>query len=397
VAVLLMLGAWCGATTSAYAESSVVGQWRFDEGSGQRAIDDGVLGLDGRLGFTDGPDSADPERIAGLAGGGLHFDGRTFVRLPSAGELAPRTLTVEAVVRAGTSPGQYRYVVSHGAERCIAASYGLYTGRDGGLAFYVFDGRAFQISAAAAPTDVWNGAWHHVAGVFDGRAVRLYVDGRPVGDPYPAPLTIAYALTSFDSYFGTYQGTCARPLRGDIDLVRLWSGPLSADYIAGLADVATTPSQPVAPPPQQPAPETVPIAPESAADASAPGSRPGLTPIAAGTSVLATIAAADGRTFVSAPGAPPRSCVVAPSVRRLRTGRLTVVTVRVAVRGKPFARAKLLATHGRNRRLATATTASNGRARLRLRPHGRSKIQVVVVGRRDCASIALTVLKPRRR
>src|SRR4051812_2097328 len=225
-ALMLMVLAWLGATTPARAASSVLGQWRFDETDGQRAIDDGSFGLDGRLGSTDGTDAADPARIAGRSGGALRFDGRTLVRLPPATELAPRTLTLETVVRAGASPGPYRYVVSHGAEGCIAASYGLYTARDGGIAFYVFDGRSFQLSATAALADVWNGAWHHVAGVFDGAALRLYVDGRPVGDPHPAPLVIAYGLTSFDSYFGTYQGSCARPFTGDLDLVRLWNGPL---------------------------------------------------------------------------------------------------------------------------------------------------------------------------
>jgi hypothetical protein len=393
----MILAAWLAVAPSAFADSSVVGQWRFDEGSGQRAIDDGPFALDGRLGSTDGADAADPERIAGLAGGALKFDGRTFVRLPPAAELAQQTLALEAVVRAGESPGRFRYVVSHGAEGCIAGSYGLYTGEDGGLAFYVFDGRQYQISAAAAPADVWNGGWHHVAGVFDGGALRLYVDGRPVGAPYPAPLTIAYGLTSSDSFFGTYQGTCVLPLTGDVDLVRLWNGPLSPDYVAALSDAATTaPPGPVAPA-QQPAPETVPVAPEGASNADAAGSRPGLTAIAAGTSVGAEVGATAGASPKVAPGAPPRACTVQPSVRRIRAGRLTVVTVSVAVRRKPVGRAKVMATYGRSRRtLATAKTAANGRARLRLRPQTRAAVRVTIVGRQECAAVALEVLKARR-
>jgi hypothetical protein len=394
-ALLVMLGVGLG-TTSAYADSSVVGQWRFDEGSGQRAIDDGAFGLDGRLGAGDGADGADPERIAGVSGGALHFDGRTFVRLPPAAELARQTLTLEAVVRAGASPGESRYVVSHGAEGCIAGSYGLYTGKDGGMAFYVFDGRSYQISAAAAPADVWNGAWHHVAGVFDGDELRLYVDGRAVGDPQPAPLAIAYGLTSSDSYFGTYRGTCALPLDGDVDLVRLWNGPLASEYVGALSDAATTPPPAPAPPTQQPSPETVPVAPQGASNADAPASRPGLAAIAAGTSVPADLGASDGLVGKAAPGAPPRACVVKPSVLRIRAGRLTVVTVRVVVRSQPVKRVKVLATYGTKRRtLATAKTTSNGRARLRLTPRGRAQVRLTVVGRQDCAAVALTVLKAR--
>jgi hypothetical protein len=261
------------------------------------------------------------------------------------------------------------------------------------MAFYVFDGRSFQISAAAAPADVWNGAWHHVAGVFDGRALRLYVDGRAVGAPHPAPLVIAYGLTSSDIYFGTYQGTCALPLIGDVDLVRLWNGPLAPDYVAALSDAATVPPMTPAP---TPAPETVPIAPSGASNADAPASRPGLTAIAPGTSVRADVGAADGVTQKAAPGAPSRACTVQPSVRRIRAGRLTVVTVRVAVRSTPVNRAKVLATYGVKRRtLATARTGANGRARLRLKPRSRSAIHVTVVGRQDCASVGLTVLQAR--
>jgi hypothetical protein len=399
--LLLMLAAWLGATTSARAASSVLGQWRFDEAGGQRAIDDGAFGLDGRLGSTDGTDGADPVRIPGLSGGALRFDGHTLVRLPPDTKLTPQTLTLESVVRAGASPGTYRYVVSHGAEDCIAGSYGLYTARDGGIAFYVFDGRSFQVSAAAAPADVWNGGWHHVAGVFDGTALRLYVDGRPVGDPQPAALAIAYGLTSSDSYFGSYQGTCALPLVGDLDLVRLWNGPLSANFVAGLSDAAATPPPtPVAPSTGDepaPAPETVPVAPESASNAGAPGSRPGLAAIAPGTTLPA--GGSPGKTVPPPPrpGAPARACTVQPSVRRVRAGRVTAVTVRVAVRSKPVQRVRVRATYGAKRhQLAIARTASNGRARLRLKPHGRNPISVTVVGRQDCAAVALTVLSARR-
>jgi hypothetical protein len=383
--------------TSASAVGTVVGQWRFDEASGQRAVDDSPFGLDGRLGATDGADSADPLRIAGLSGGALRFDGRTFVRLPPATELGPAQLTLEAVVRAGESPGAFRYVAARGAEGCIAGSFGLYTGLDGGIAFYVFDGRAFQVSAAAAPADVWNGGWHHVAGTFDGHALRLFVDGRPVGDPQPAPLAIAYGLASSDSYFGSYQGTCALPLSGDLDLVRLWSGPLSPDYLGSLSDTAAAGPPASVAPGAEPAPEMVPAAPESAFDAGAPAHRPALVPIAAGTSIPVPSTVAASLPPTPRPGVPARACVVSPSVHTVRADRTTLLTVRVALRQRPLGRVRLLATYGAARhRLASATTAGNGRARLRLKPHGLRQIRIAVVGRRDCAAVAVTVRRASR-
>ena len=223
------------AAPGAAAGPELLGQWRFDEPGGQVVADDGPQRLDGTLGATGSPDAADPARIAGAAGGGLRFDGASFVRLPDSAALAVPTLTAEAVVRAGTSPGAYRYVVSRGGRSCVAGSYGLYSGAAGGVALYVFDGTRYVVSASARPADVWNGAWHHVAGTFDGRELRLYVDGRPVGEPMSAPLAIDYGSTSAHASLGQYAGDCALSFRGDMDLVRLWAGARTASEIGDAA------------------------------------------------------------------------------------------------------------------------------------------------------------------
>src|SRR5215213_9008313 len=83
----------------AAAEPVILGQWRFDEGAGQVAVDDGPHGLDGRLGITDAPDAADPIRIGGASGGALRFDGAASVSLPAADALAVQRLSAETVVR----------------------------------------------------------------------------------------------------------------------------------------------------------------------------------------------------------------------------------------------------------------------------------------------------------
>lgn len=394
--LLVALGALSmGVATAAATPSTVVGQWRFDESGGQRAIDDGPFGLDGRLGLTGEVDARDPERIPGLSGRALHFDGRSFVRLPAAPELEPGTLTLEAVVRGPSSPGQYRYVVSHGAQGCLAGSYGLYTAEDGGMAFYVFDGTNFYVTAAIGPAQIWNGAWHHVAGVFDGGALRLLVDGHPVGEPIAAPKSIAYALTSADHYIGTYQGSCALPLQGDVDLIRLWHGPLAPDFIGALADSALL-IGPAVPPTVPPTPQSVPVATEADSQAGAPASRPALVPIAPGTSFAAASPPAAGVAPKPIAGSPSRACSVRASNKRVRAGRRTVLTVRVALRGKPLKSVRVVARDGGRRKLASAVTAHDGRARLGVKPARRGTVALAVVGRKDCSSAALKVLRARR-
>jgi hypothetical protein len=126
---------------------------------------------------------------------------------------------------------------------CLAGSYGLYTAAAGGVALYVFDGARYVVSATARPADVWNGAWHHVAGTFDGRTLRLFVDGRPVGDPMEAPLRIAYVGVSTRASFGQYVGDCELTFRGDMDLVRLWSGARSPQDIGRTAPGIPPPPQ----------------------------------------------------------------------------------------------------------------------------------------------------------
>src|SRR4051794_14747663 len=382
-----------GAAGASADTSVVVGQWRFDESAGQTAIDDGPFALDGRLGLTDGVDGRDPQRIAGVAGGALAFDAHAFVRLPHAAALEPGTLALEAVVRGPGSPGRFRYVVSHGAEGCIAGSYGLYTGADGGLAFYVFDGSFFRVTAAVAPADVWNSAWHHAAGVFDGRTMRFYLDGHPVGAPIVAPPTIAYALTSSDTYFGTYQGTCSLPLRGDIDLVRLWRGALAPDTVGTLADAALSGADPG--PIDTPDPGSVPTTDVPGSNGEAPASRTTIAPIAEGQALPVTVkpqGAGDAGSGTS--GAPARACGVSTTTKRLVVGRRTHLTVKVALRGKPLKAVQVVAVEARSmKRLAVARTAKDGRARLRVTPRRRGNVTVKVTGRTDCGATVLPVLR----
>ena len=358
-AALLGLGAQ---PAPAAVEPTMLGQWRFDEGDRQVALDDGPLRLNGRLGLTDAPDAADPVRIPGASGRALRFDGAASVSLPDGDDLAVQTLSAETVVRAPASPGQFRYLISRGSHGCIAGSYGLYTAAAGGIAFYVFDGARYVVSATAWPADVWNGGWHHVAGTFDGRALRLFVDGQPVGEPMDAPLRIDYAGTSALTTFGRYAGGCGLGFHGDIDLVRLWSGALSPGAIAGAAAGSAPPAGPGGPRP----------------------------------------AAAPGRVIpatwtTSAPKPPVRACVV----RLVRTStsarkRRSVVHVRVTLRHRPLRATRVVARRrGRKLVLARARTNVTGRARLVLTSRRRQRVRISAQGRKGCGSVELR-LRPGR-
>ncbi|MDA0165437.1 LamG domain-containing protein [Solirubrobacter ginsenosidimutans] len=206
----------------------------MNEGSGQVVRDWSGRGNNGMLGSTPAADANDPSWIKGVfLGSALRFGGDDFVTIPGNSALEPARITVAAWVRGDASPGQFKYVMSKGSVQCLASSYGVYTGQGGGLAFYVAGGPTQVFVSPEAPTSVWDGKWHHVAGTFDGSAVRLYVDGVQVGTGTAAPTTIDYTLPSGGGQIGSYPGSCpdALTLTGDIDGVQVWSQALPVDTI----------------------------------------------------------------------------------------------------------------------------------------------------------------------
>jgi hypothetical protein len=215
------------------ASFPLMGWWPMNEGSGQVVRDWSGYGDHGTLGSTAGADSNDPSWIRGvLFGSALRFDGDDFVSIPDSSALKPARLTVAAWVRASGSPGILQYVLSKGSVACDHSSYGLYTSRNGGLAFYIADANTYYRSAEADPA-VWDGAWHHVAGTFDGQTVRLFVDGNEVGSGTPAATAIDYTNPAGGGLIGGYPGSCENSmfLRGDIDGVQVWSQALPINTI----------------------------------------------------------------------------------------------------------------------------------------------------------------------
>jgi hypothetical protein len=239
--VALLASAFLAFPAGAAASPSSLGAfWQFNEPSGTSVLDSSSYHNNGTL--------SGAQRIAGRFGGALRFASDTdSVTIPDAASLRPSSMTVEAWVRASASPGNYKHIISRGATACIAASYGLYTGANGGLAFYVADGTSFSVSPDAG-TGVWNGAWHHVAGEYDATAgvVRLFVDGVQVGSGTPSSIVVNYATpNSTNVMLGLYGGPCVQPLayRGDLDEARIWQRALAAGELAASAkmgDPATT-------------------------------------------------------------------------------------------------------------------------------------------------------------
>jgi hypothetical protein len=222
------------APVSASAASPLAGWWPMNERSGQKIYDWSGNGNHGQLGSTPGPDANDPTWIRGIfnVGSALRFDGDDFVSIPDAPELRPQTLTVSTWFRGVDTPGFWKYLVAKGAGGCEAAgSYALYSSTSQGLAFYVYDGTSWSRSPEA-DRSVWDGRWHHAAGTYDGRNVRLFIDGVEVGSGTPSSLTINYDLPSTAATLGGYGDDCNLDLIGDVDGVSVWNRALPIADIA---------------------------------------------------------------------------------------------------------------------------------------------------------------------
>lgn len=222
------------ASASAGVLDSLEGWWPMFEGSGQKVYDLSGHGLHGQLGSTPGVDANDPTWIRGfLFGSALRFDGNDFVRVPDSPALRSPQVTVSAWVRAGQTPGSYKYIVGKGADNCVSSSYTLNTSYNGGLRFFIWDTEGRQrTSALVDPSVIWNNKWHHVAGSWDGHDARLFVDGKLVPGTPGTDAEIDYALpTTGDTGIGGYLGTCDLYYAGDIDDVAVFDEALPVDQL----------------------------------------------------------------------------------------------------------------------------------------------------------------------
>lgn len=223
------------ALPSAAGASALAGYWPMYEGKGQVVHDISGNHNDGRLGSSRSTDGRDADWVTGLYGVGdaLRFDGNDYISIPDAKSLHPQRLTVEAWAKRDGSPGQFKYIVSKGGDGCEAASYGLYSSYNGGIAFYVYDGKKWYRSPSGSPA-IWDGKWHHIAGTYDGNKVRLFVDGSEVGTGTPFSGAIKYDTPIGEGAIGSYRGSCKLTLSGSVDEVRIWTAALPISQIWNL-------------------------------------------------------------------------------------------------------------------------------------------------------------------
>ena len=215
-----------------------VGYWPFDDASGTTAKDSSGNGNNGTL-------VGDATWGTGYLFGCLSLDGQSgYVRVPSTPNLDRITnvVTICAWVKFGTNivhnagdmQDVARKVISETSNPAPYSAYDLVVQDFGGGTFKARIGVTRSTDSTRGTSNWGNahtyGPWYHLAGVYDGSTVQLYVNGMLESSvAFSGPIL----QTSQPLCIGRY-GTVGEALNGLIDDLRLYNRALSAAEIQTL-------------------------------------------------------------------------------------------------------------------------------------------------------------------
>jgi len=213
--------AWQSPAAFGNAElAGLVGWWKFDETHGTTAADSSGGNHTGTL-------VGNAKWGRGKIGGAVDLDGHDgFVRIAdkSAFDFAG-AVSVSCWVQIRTVPVGWMAIVTKGDN-----SWRLSTSnQEEKFHFSVNDWNRAAINGA---TTVTSGEWHHVAGVYDGSAMSLYVDGKLDATH---PWSEGIGRNNFDLLIGENAEKKGRCFDGLIEDVRIYNYALSEGEIKALA------------------------------------------------------------------------------------------------------------------------------------------------------------------
>lgn len=195
--------------------TGLVAHWAFEDGSGTLVTDASGFGHHGQL--NGGTWST------GRVGGGLSLAGGNHVAVPASAALdAPPAFTISAWIRHAPVT---RFASIVDKRDATADGYDLYVSERSNLFMRVND------VTLEGSTPVADGAWHHVAGSWDGARLTLWVDGQV--DATQSVLSTAIDVSGPLFVGRNFGGGFV--FEGDVDEVRIYDEALGSEEILPLA------------------------------------------------------------------------------------------------------------------------------------------------------------------
>ena len=199
------------------ADPDLVGWWKLDEGAGTTVVDWSGHGNHGT--FVGEPSWAD-----GIDGGAVVFDGKNdYINCGNNAVLdITDQITLSVWVKTNDSGnGQHNMWLGKGDH-----AYAIKHQTGNNIEFFIYDGDWY--TAQYAVDDSFNGLWHHVAGTYDGTALRVYLDGElVVTEPRVGSIEARPDVVAI----GNNSEASGRFYEGAIDDARIYNRALTADEI----------------------------------------------------------------------------------------------------------------------------------------------------------------------
>ena len=202
------------------ATDGLVGYWPFDEGKGKVATDVSGNKLDGKL-------AGNPKWVDGKFGKALEFDGKTEHVVVADNDKLDFTkkLTFMAWFNPSAVLTKRRMMVKNNSIFVIFDFGG------DGIELLVKPDNTF---AESNTTDWKVGQWYHFAGTFDGKTMKVYINGKLDGE---AKNSVPIAPSDLELWIGG--DDFGRPtdfFPGIIDEVRIYDKTLSATDVQKVMD-----------------------------------------------------------------------------------------------------------------------------------------------------------------
>ncbi len=215
----------------------LVGYWAFEDGAGYFASD---RSGHGNHGILSSPSIPLWQPTGGRVNGALLFDGNGgYVTCGNSQDFdLVKGLTVTAWIRVNAFNKDWQAIVTKGDSAWRLHRYSNTNFIDFACNGLV-GGNMEWGSTVWGSTSVNDGQWHHVAGVYDYPASRvyLYVDGYLDGPNSVRVGSGGIATNTFDVYIGENAERRGRLWNGLIDDVRIYPVPLTASQILSLANL----------------------------------------------------------------------------------------------------------------------------------------------------------------